>query len=197
MKCQNCHTLNKYTNQYCQNCGAKLLNYSTVEASKKVKKYILMFFLIPFVFPIITFILNIGISTFLMYSESSKILENINETKGKLTSYVNCDYEYQLYKCNGVYTYNVDGKEYQIEGTKREDIESLEKEITVYYNFQNPSESSTVFTEDNTLTNIFLIVSIVSFSIIFIIVIVIYRLLKGPKNKKIKVDEIGNKPIKL
>ena len=195
MKCQNCHTLNKYTDQYCQNCGAKLLNHSTVEANKKVKKYILMFFLIPFVFPIITLILNIGISTFLIYSESSKILENINETKGNLTGYVNCDYEYQIYKCNGVYTYNVEGKEYQIEGAKRENIESLEKEITVYYNLQNPSESSTVFTEDNKITNILLIVCIVSFSIIFIIVIVIYKLLKGPKN--IKVDEMGNKPIKL
>lgn len=195
MKCQNCHTLNKYTDQYCQNCGAKLLNHSTVEANKKVKKYILMFFLIPFVFPIITLILNIGISTFLIYSESSKILENVNETKGNLTGYVNCDYEYQIYKCNGVYTYNVEGKEYQIEGAKRENIESLEKEITVYYNLQNPSESSTVFTEDNKITNILLIVCIVSFSIIFIIVIVIYKLLKGPKN--IKVDEMGNKPIKL
>ena len=132
-----------------------------------------------------------------MYSESSKILENINETKGKLTSYVNCDYEYQIYKCNGVYTYNVEEKEYQIEGAKRENIESLEKEITVYYNLQNPSESSTVFTEDNKITNILLIVCIVSFSIIFIIVIVIYRLLKGPKNKNIKVDEIGNKQIKV
>lgn len=195
MKCQNCHTLNKYTDQYCQNCGAKLLNHSTVEANKKVKKYILMFFLISFVFPIITLILNIGISTFLIYSESSKILENVNETKGNLTGYVNCDYEYQIYKCNGVYTYNVEGKEYQIEGAKRENIESLEKEITVYYNLQNPSESSTVFTEDNKITNILLIVCIVSFSIIFIIVIVIYKLLKGPKN--IKVDEMGNKPIKL
>lgn len=195
MKCQNCHTLNKYTDQYCQNCGAKLLNHSTVEANKKVKKYILMFFLIPFVFPIITLILNIGISTFLIYSESSKILENVNETKGNLTGYVNCDYEYQIYKCNGVYTYNVEEKEYQIEGAKRENIESLEKEITVYYNLQNPSESSTVFTEDNKITNILLIVCIVSFSIIFIIVIVIYKLLKGPKN--IKVDEMGNKPIKL
>lgn len=195
MKCQNCHTLNKYTDQYCQNCGAKLLNHSTTEANKKVKKYILMFFLIPFVFPIITLILNIGISTFLIYSESSKILENVNETKGNLTGYVNCDYEYQIYKCNGVYTYNVEGKEYQIEGAKRENIESLEKEITVYYNLQNPSESSTVFTEDNKITNILLIVCIVSFSIIFIIVIVIYKLLKGPKN--IKVDEMGNKPIKL
>ena len=45
------------------------------------------------------------------------------------------------------------------------------------------------------ITNILLIVCIVSFSIIFIIVIVIYKLLKGPKN--IKVDEMGNKPIKL
>ena len=195
MKCQNCHTLNKYTDQYCQNCGAKLLNHSTVEANKKVKKYILMFFLIPFVFPIITLILNIGISTFLIYSESSKILENVKESKGNLTGYVNCDYEYQIYKCNGVYTYNVEEKEYQIEGAKRENIESLEKEITVYYNLQNPSESSTVFTEDNKITNILLIVCIVSFSIIFIIVIVIYKLLKGPKN--IKVDEMGNKPIKL
>ena len=201
MQCSNCKSNNKYTDKYCQTCGKELLNLKAKENRQRYSKKILIFFLLFFILPIIIPLFLFGIE---MYKTSLKIsneAEKIKETKGTLDGYVNCDYEYQLNKCNGLYKYNVNGKEYKIEGTEREEMDSLEKEITVYYNFENPSEASiykSIFANQlNTFKTIFLVISIAIFIVTIIPIVIIFKILTGSKEKNKKIDGMDNKTIKL
>lgn len=204
MKCQNCHTENNYTDKYCKTCGKELLHFQSMENNRnqsiKIFAIILVFFILSIAVPLF----SIGIDIFQISSEFSNEVEKIKETTGTLDSYVNCDYEYQVNKCNGLYKYNVNGKEYKIRGTKKDQMEYLEKEITVYYNPEMPSDSSTTLTiytdTADMFTTVFSIVSIVIFIVVISLILLIVRIFKKINQENSRIDNNdhnNNKPIKL
>ena len=117
---------------------------------------------------------------------------------------------YTMGGVQGVYSYClqgdtiINGKEYKIRGTKKDQMEYLEKEITVYYNSEMPSDSSTTLTiytdTADMFTTVFSIVSIVIFIVAISLILLIVRIFKKISQENSRIDNNdnnNNKPIKL
>ena len=157
IKCSICGHENKNTNIRCESCGTELnhieqsnnflnndyshANVKTIDLGSKKAQHItsaiLIFILAPWFLGGLTFI-GASLSSSINDNNKSK---NYLETKGKLVSYKNCQYDDDgVELCNGVYEYTVNGITYKGSPNLLSNRSRFKRTAIVKYDPNNPNE---------------------------------------------------------
>lgn len=147
MKCLKCGNENKSDIKNCEYCGTLLINLEgkvTVREMTK-KDYIIaaLIVIVPILSMMVFGLTMMNIDTLLGFKEKKP--ENSKTTVGILKDFEECHYDEEKdYICKGVYSYEVDGKEYFAKTTyfATKKTHSYDNEVTIHYNQNNPNNSS-------------------------------------------------------
>lgn len=155
MKYPNCEMENPSNNMRCGNCGTPLTPPQSQEMPEtnqinqttsppKITKWLGVIITAVIFLPFITAAAIILIVSTIGMTQEQKEIENYANTTATLNDFYDCYYsegDRTDEFCNAEYQYTVDGKNYKASPKQVSDKDTFEKEVTVYYNPNNPSEA--------------------------------------------------------
>lgn len=155
MKCQNCGMENPSNNMRCRNCGTPLTQPQNQEMQEinqinkttdppKITKWLGVIIAAVIFLPFIIATSIILIVSTIGMTQEQKEIENYANTTATLNDFYDCYYSEDDRTdelCSAEYQYIVNGKSYTASPKQVSDKDTFEKEVTVYYNPNNPSEA--------------------------------------------------------